>query len=259
MKKILFMIVLCLVGCSSADDRSQGRRMKENKATEKIYRLSHQKFYTEEPAELVKKDPYPWESGTAFSKITVDSFRCQGRRNHQKRQRDGKEYADCGGLAEHGLPYADKDEFVYSVMIKLLNQVQNAFQKKVVITSGHRCPKHHSYITMGKSKISRYMIGAKVDFFIEGMEEKPHEIIEKLKSFYKNDQGYSEFREVRNNDGTRSWHNKEVILTINPEGEHTKLQNRNHPVVSIDVRYDRDKEESIILDWKRAYEGYIRH
>jgi hypothetical protein len=259
MKISLILLTIFLNGCSTADERNQARRMKENGSSERIYRLSNQKVYVESAMEIAVKEPYPWESGTAFSKITVDRFRCQGSHDRKEKERDGKIYKDCCGLADHGLPYGDNDEYVYPVMVSLLNKVQKAFNKKVVITAGHRCPAHQAYVTLGKSKISRYMIGAKVDFYLEGMEQDALTVVEKLKSFYEDDKGFSEFYEVRNKDGTRAWHNKEVIFTINTEGEHTVLLGKKHAVVSIDVRYDRSKSEGIVLDWKRAYEGYIRH
>lgn len=259
MRQSLYLILflfLC-ISCSTADQRAEKRRMKENESSERIYRLSHQKFYEEKPATLVKKEPYPWESGFEFPLITMDHFRCRG---HGKVRSSGdKEFKDCQGLADHGLPYGDNDERVFPVLIKHLNQLQKDFEKKVVITSAHRCPKHHAFLTYGKSKISRYMIGAKVDFYLEGLQHQTDQVVDKLKSYYKGDEGYESFYQVRNKDGTISWHNKEVIITVNHEGEHKDLDKLKHPVVSIDVRYDREKSENIVLDWKRAYEGYIRN
>ncbi len=256
MKKNPLLLFLLLFSCSNTETRLEKKRMKNNYSTEKIYRHSSEFAYKQEPCELVQKVPYPWENDTAFPKITINSLRCRGSSNNPLVKKLEKVYEDCNGMHDHGLPYVDGDEFVYPVLITLLNKVQKAFEKKVVVTSGHRCPKHHTYMTLGESKISKYMIGARVDFFIEGMERRPEEIIEKIKEFYKEDSVFVKSVQL---DGTIAWTNKEVRLSVSKEGEHSIIDGKKHPVVTIDVRYDREKKTPIQLDWNQAYTGYIRN
>lgn len=260
MKKYMLLLIFLFTACSTANDRVQKKRMKNNISTEKIYRLSHEKAYEVEKPKLVRKMSYPWESETAYPKITMDTLRCRGDISHEKKERGGKVYEDCKGLYEHGLPYVDGEEFVYPVLVHLLNKVQGAFDKKVVVTSGHRCPKHNTYLSLGKSKISRYMIGAKVDFYVEGMENNTEEIIERIMHFYSDEEDrYSRFQRVSHDNGSYSWKNKEISISISREGEHSIIEGKKNSVISIEVRYDRDREELVRVEWDKAYQGFIRH
>ncbi|MCH9811166.1 hypothetical protein K0U07_00210 [bacterium] len=253
-------LLFLLVGCSTADERVQSRRMQNNKSTEKIYRLSHEKVYEEKEQKLVKREPYPWENAADFPKITMNMLRCRGCSSNKERTRGDKAFTDCNGMKDHGLPYVDGEEFVYPVLVSLLNKVQNSLNKKVVVTSGHRCPKHNDYLNLGKSRISKYMIGACVDFFIEGMENDAEQIVEEIISLYKEDSdNYCHFTKSKSSKGTPSWRNKEISISIQKEGEHSILYKKDHPVLSISVRYDRQKGEHVHLDWKHAYQGFIVH
>jgi hypothetical protein len=255
----LFLLLLFLLSsCSTADERVELRRMNNNKSSEKIYRLSSERVYKETDMELASRELYPWENETEFSKITMNTLRCRGNISHKKRVKDKKEYEDCGGMHHHGLPYIDGEEFVYPVLISLLNKVQNSLNKKVVVTSGHRCPKHNSYLTLGTSRISKYMIGAKVDFYVEGLEDNYEDVIERIMYLYEGEkEEYSLFKKIAAKGSSPSWRNKEVIITTAHDGEHTVLLKKNHPVISIEVRYDRERDARVILDWKKAYQGFI--
>ena len=255
-KKAFLLLIISLNACSSAETRLEKKRMKNNNSTEKIYRHASEFAYQEELSVLVKRKPYPWENDAAFPRITMDFLRCKGSLDNPVLKGHEGAYEDCNGMHEHGLPYVDGDEFVYPVLITLLNKLQKAFESKVVVTSGHRCPKHHMYITCGESKISKYMIGARVDFTILGMEQYPELIIEKIKELHQTDE---EKYQVFKSDGPLAWTNEEIRISVNKEGEHSTLQRKKHPVVTIDVRYDRQKKEAISLDWNKAYKGYIRN
>lgn len=258
MRNLSFTLPLLLLSCSTADQRVELQRMNNNKSSEKIYRLSHEKVYEERDMELNSRERYPWENETDFPIITMNTLRCRGDISHKKRIKDKNEYEDCGGMYHHGLPYVDGQEFVYPVLISLLNKVQNAFNKKVVVTSGHRCPKHNSYLTLGSSKISKYMIGAKVDFYVEGLEESYEQVIDRIVHLYEGEkEEYSRFKKITGEKNITSWRNKEIVITASYDGEHKILLNKNHPVISIEVRYDRDRNERVILDWKKAYQGFI--
>ena len=260
MKYSYFFLLFFCVACTSADERVQKRRMENNRSTEKIYRLSHERVYEEKEQKLVRRAPYPWENAADFPKITMNMLRCRGSSSHGERKRGDKIYTDCNGMKDHGLPYVDGEEFVYPVLVSLLNKVQNALNKKVVVTSGHRCPKHNDYINLGKSRISKYMIGARVDFFVEGMEHQAEEIVEEIISQYKQDSdNYCHFTKSTGNKSAPSWRNKEISISIQREGEHSILYKKDHPVISISVRYDRERAEHVHLDWKHAYQGFIVH
>ncbi len=258
MKYYFLLLLFFVASCSTAHEREQKLRMKKNRSTEKIYRLSHEKMYEEKAFTLAKRERYPWENETCFPKITMNTLRCRGCKDYTKRARNGKEYEDCNGMKDHGLPYVDGDEFVYPVLVSLLNKIQNTLNKKVVVTSGHRCPKHNDYLNLGKFRISKYMIGAQVDFYVEGMEKECEEVIEQIIALYKEDtDNFSHFTKSRSDKGTPSWRNKEISISIQKEGEHSVLDNKDHSVISISVRYDRTKQEHVYLDWKQAYQGFI--
>ncbi len=255
MKKNLIIVLLFFISCSTADERSQKQRMKNNLSDEKIYRLSSEKVYQIDPLELAARELYPWENESRYPKITMNTLRCRGSKDAKVIQSGDKVFEDCGGLHDHGLPYQDGEEFIYPALITLLNKVQNSFDKKVIVTSGHRCPKHHNYLMKEQSKISRYMMGCKVDFTVEGFENQPEEIIQKIIDLYPGE----EFQKVKQADGLIVYTSKEFHLMIAKEGEHSITGGMHHPVVSVDVRYDRDKEEAIILDWDKSFHGFIRH
>lgn len=255
-----FALVSLLASCSDTKSHVEKRRMKNNQTEEKIYRHSTEYYYKKEPFTLVKKDPYPWENESPFPKITINSLRCRGDRSHPILKHLQGEFEDCNGMYEHGLPYVDHEEFVYPVLLTLLNKVQNVFNKQVVVVSGHRCPKHHLYITLGSSKLSKYMIGARVDFTVIGMEDQGELIIEKIKEFYSEDEEkFCHFKKEVDSTGTVIWSNQEIRLFITKEGEHNVIDKKKHPVVTIDVCFDRKKNEPVYLDWNQAYSGYIRN
>jgi hypothetical protein len=99
------------------------------------------------------------------------------------------------------------------------------------------------------------MMGCKADFTVEGLENRPEEIIVKIMDLYPNEK----FQKINQADGSTLYTSKQFHLMINKEGEHSILGEKHHPVVSVDVRYDQDKQEAIILDWDKSFHGFIRH
>ena len=84
-------------------------------------------------------------------------------------------------------------EFVYPILIDLLNEVQAKTRGKVVITCGHRCPVHNAYADNSSyNQNSKHMIGAEVDFYVQGLESPPEEVFELLMSHYKENPRYQE-------------------------------------------------------------------
>ena len=258
MRSICFILLFLQVSCSTADEREKSQRMSNNKAVEKIYRLSHEKVYVEEDRVLATRELYPWENETEFAKITMNTLRCRGDNTHVPRHKKDKEYVDCNGMHDHGLPYVDGEEFVYPVLVSLLNKIQNSFNKRLIVTSGHRCPRHNNYLTLGASKISKYMIGAKVDFYVEGMEEGVDDVIERIMYLYENDSDeYRRFTKTTGQGHFPAWRNKEISISASSEGEHSVTLKKNHPVITVEVRWDRERNQRVNLDWKKAYQGFI--
>src|SRR5690606_2499225 len=105
-------------------------------------------------------------------------------------------FYDCNGSEKHSLPLRDKKEFVYPILIDLLNYLQMKTEKRVVITCGHRCPDHNTYSDQSSSnRYSKHMIGAEVSFYIQGMEEEPEVILDLIQEYYKSDKSYANKKE----------------------------------------------------------------
>jgi hypothetical protein len=122
------------------------RRM--NAKGEFIYRNHDEHLYPIENPKHRVRDKYPWEGAFIGSlrKINKEFFRCKG--NHlnpvhiDRVSADGMQHKfDCSG--RHSLPIRNDKEFIYPILIEMLNYVQEKLNKKVVITCGHRCPLHN--------------------------------------------------------------------------------------------------------------------
>jgi len=156
-----------------------------------------EKLYPPPTPKLVKKDPYPWEERFLGShpKITKEFFRCQGNRLNPPKitERANKErysVIDCEGGNKHGLPFIGNQEGVYPILLDILNFLQNETGCRLVITCGHSCPAHNEWALENKEDMaSKHMIGAEVDFYLEGMEERPKEVVDLIKSYYQRGQG----------------------------------------------------------------------
>jgi hypothetical protein len=169
------------------------------------------------------REPYPWENGYIGqqTKITKEYFRCKGSGFNPPRTDDdlAKTYFDCGGCHTHSLPVKQGKEFIYPVLIDLLNFVQEKTHSKVVITCGHRCPAHNTYADSFNST-SKHMVGAEVDFYVEGMEEHSEEIIAILQQYYQEKPEYSQEyldfeRSYHHLDvSVPAWYNKEILIQL---------------------------------------------
>lgn len=224
-----------------------------------------------------KKPPwsYPWEDGTAAEvpKITKDFFRCKGSVLNPERvvTENGKtsRYADCGGFEKHSLPLREQKEFIYPVLLNLLNHVQNATGKRVVITSGHRCPAHNAYVDPSKQNVfSKHTLGAEVSFYVLGMEDRPLQVVEILKDYYRSNSRYQEqpeflqfqrYEKEDTNVSTLPWFNKEVFIKYFKSNEGRDFDNRHpYPYISIQVRYDIDKGERVLYSWEAANKNILQ-
>lgn len=263
----LLLLLLLLPGCVSAEKKLCKRHLKG----EYIYRHQSEYFFTPPQPIPLTREAYPWEKNfiQGVPRITKDYFRCKGDPLHPvvTQVREGKEtlkYYDCQGWKNHGLPLRDGKEFVYPCLIEILNEIQRRTGKRVVITCGHRCPKHNLYADYSPSNwSSKHMLGAEVDFYVEGMEKEPLTILSLIQEYYQenfSDSAYTTFeRYSTQNIKTPPWYNKEVFIKLYLENEGRDIDNRHpHPYLSIQVRHDRDLNTKVTFDQTSA-QNYLRH
>jgi len=267
-RRILILGAALLVSCDSSDQEFHQRG-------EYISRYSSEHRFQPDPPLPRTLPVYPWEEGKHHLHPTLSKefFRCKGSSLNPRRtvlQRNGAiEIEDCGGTNTHSLPLNDGEESIYPVLIELLNYLQEATDHRIVITSGHRCPKHHLYVRNDKETLySKHMIGAEVNFYLQGMEEQPMKVVQLLQDFYKkNDQyreqkEYSEFaRYTRSTTDVsiQPWYNKEIFIKLYQSHEGRNFDNRHpFPYLSVQVRYDRDKGKRVNFSWELAEKNYLR-
>ncbi len=251
-------------------EREKVRRL--NCKGEPILRTQDEHFFAIEAPNFTPRAPYPWESETNLPKITKEFFRCKGNPLNlegvdMSDPEHGVPIADCAGSTRHGLPILGKRETVYPVLIDLLNFVQKKTGKRVVITCGHRCPAHNTYADPSKgNRVSKHQIGAEVDFYVQGMEERPQEIVGILMQYfqeipmYQKDKEIQEFKRLIEGDtASQPWYNKEILIKLYQKGEGRDGDNRHpHPYICIQVRYDREGKEKVNYSWAKAHQGYPR-
>lgn len=268
----LLIVIVLLSSCSSNDLLNSNPNPKESR----VYPITRSKdevyFVFKQPA-LCKRELYPWENpeGVHLPRITKEFFRCKGS-SLNPIQEDGDRkviYTDCEGNSRHSLPLIGSEEGVYPILIDLLNYLQNKTLKKAIVTCGHRCPTHNIYSDRSPlGRVSKHMIGAEVDFYIQGMEEEPEKVIEfvvqyyREKSEYKNDLEYQRFIRYQNEDAhtrIQPWYNKEIYMKIVGADEGRDFDNRHpYPYINIQVRFDRKTNERVSYSWEKANQGYIR-
>jgi len=266
-----FFFVFVLQSCKSS---FKSKSLSVTKG-EYIYRQYNEELFSVEPIVEIKRDLYPWEAGKAsrFPKITKEFFRCKGRLlNPVRIEQKGSEilrYYDCGGTQRHSLPIRDRQEFVYPILIDLLNYLQATTGKKVMITSGHCCPEHNVYLDSSPfNQTSKHLLGAEVDFYIEGMECEPEKIIELVQEYYLQDSKYKDLKEYivferfksdKTNVRTPPWFNKEIFVKLVQSTEGRDYDNRHsYPYISVQVRYDWDLQEKVVYSWDKSFRSFYR-
>ncbi len=265
MRLIFLLPLLFLVGCSSREDTAK----KSNLKGEYLFRKEKERFYTVVKPKSQKRQEYPWEKRFMgkHPRITKEFFLCKGNPLNPVviKKREGKEdvyFRDCSGSEHHGLPLCDGKEFIYPCLIDLLNHVQEKTGKKVVITTGHRCPLHNTYCDNEPSNFgSKHMMGAEVDFYVEGVEREPQKIIDLLMAYYKNQgKDYENFQRYEKTElVTKPWYNKEIFIKLYRENEGRDFDNQHsHPYISIQVRYDRNTDKKVTFD-DTAIRKFLRY
>ncbi|NGX56431.1 MAG: hypothetical protein K1060chlam5_00672 [Candidatus Anoxychlamydiales bacterium] len=274
MYKSLFIIfVVFFISCdSSIDKKNELKKLK----LEKIQRKASSKYCDCNTFVKRSLNPYPFETNKIgnLNKITKEYFRCKGSSLNPERvddfdSDDIKVYLDCEGGSKHSLPLINGKEGVYPVLLDVLNFIQRKTKKKVVITSAHRCPKHNTYADLKKEeRISKHMIGAEVDFYVQGYENRTLDIIEIIKDYYLEKPKYNKEKDfiefVRydksKNTSTEPWYNKEIFIKLYNPHEGRDFDNRHpYPYISIQVKWNREKNEKVIYSWEKANRGFLRY
>ena len=271
MRPIFLILLLFLTACQDKEANRQQHVRQKNLSWQPVRRLANESRYQPLiPPVQQAKGFYPWEEqGSGLHpKITKEFFRCRGNPvnppiTYYNENGNAVKLIDCGGIDQHSLPVKDGQEFIFSVLIDLLNFVQEETKNKVVITSGHRCPAHHNYATVGEEATSKHMIGAEVDFYVEGLQEEPEKIVELLTSYYKAhpETNLNTFQRYSGstNVSTLPWFNKEVFIKLFRKEEGRNLDNR-HPYsyLSIQVRWDQKTKSRVSYNWNIAHRQYHR-
>lgn len=271
----ILLLLFSLLGCSSDNDETHRFR---NQKGEYISRRHNDPVFTLAPPHKLPPQSYPWDKIRigSHSQITKEYFRCKGSSLNPAKVIQQKEgpihWHDCGGVETHSLPLKDGKEFIYPILLDLLNFIQEKTGKKVVITCGHRCPQHNTYADDStENQYSKHMIGAEVAFYVQGMEEQPEAVIKLIQSYYndnprysslKDYKEYSQFKRYEKSDTnvtTQPWHNKEIFLKLFKKTEGRNFDNRHpYPYISVQVRLDRDSNEKVNYSWDKATKNYLR-
>lgn len=261
---VLLLILSMLVGCFGLKQSEEKKVRRQNLVIAPIQRQSDEIFFSFFSTPLQKVNPYPWERKYIgkYRRITKEFFRCRGDVCHPpikiQRQKDVIYHEDCGGIEMHSLPLKNGKEHIYPALIDLLNFLQEKLERPVIITCGHRCPAHNLYADLSKKgQTSKHLIGAEVDFYVEGFENEPQAVLDVLFSYYKEPW----LRSVMVAEAsTPSWYNKEVAVTLFRSTEGRDFDNDHpYPYISIQVRYDYETKKVVQYNGYRAHNGYMKH
>lgn len=251
---ISVLLLLLLTACSSEPSQNAPKG-------EFLYRRHDENLLQIEPMAPVSRPLYPWEdqNPTKYPKITKECFRCKGNiLNPVKiipKEKEPLRYYDCDGAQRHSLPVRNSKEFIYPVLLELLNDIQEKTGKRVIITCGHCCADHYTYIFPTGNQLSKHTIGAEVDFYVEGMERSPEQLVPLIMDYYRkhplygSQKDYTEFKRYEKGDlslATMPWYNKEIFIKIQTKEEGRDGDNQHaYPYLTLQVRYDRDLKENV--------------
>ncbi|MEX2305066.1 MAG: D-Ala-D-Ala carboxypeptidase family metallohydrolase [Waddliaceae bacterium] len=256
MKNYSLLLLIIFFGCiNTLEGGIRGGYIKRKQSDKTVPSLNQEKK---------ERSPYSWEKRFATEpyQITKEHFRCRGSGLHAERVETENEETivlrDCVDGHRHTLPLDNDKEFIYPILIDLLNYIQDKTEKKVIITSGHRCPTHNRFVDPSKeNQTSKHQIGAEVSFYVKEMETQPSEIVDLITKYYPE----SEFDryEKKTNVSTLPWYNKEIFIKLFLEDEGRNGDNtHSYPYLSIQVRFDKEKQERVSYTWESAYRGFKR-
>lgn len=218
---------------------------------------------------------YPWDLNKKgrISLITKEYFRCHGSPLNPPIPiiQDGKAIEnifDCHGADTHSLPIRHEKEFIFPILLELVNEIQTATGKPVIITSGHRCPAHNRYVDLSpKNQASKHLIGAEVSFYVAELEKNPEIVLQTIFAFYRSNPRYAaagkEYTEFARYEkevdvSTKPWLNKEIFIKLYFPHEGRDGDNRHpFPYFSIQVRFDRDTNMPVAYSPQEA-EHFLR-
>ncbi len=260
-KGIIF--ALLITGCQDQNDRPRG---------EYITRTHDQLTSIPKP-KIQPKPSYFWEKNrdTELAEITKECFRCKGNSLNPYKSEivrgEAVKYHDCGGYKKHSLPLINGKESVYPVLLDLLNYIQAKTGHRVVVTSGHRCPEHNTFVDPSpQNQYSKHQIGAEVDFYVQGLENSPLTIVDIIQNYYqethKDKKDYIEFKRYDKEETLKykPWMNKEIFIKLLLSFEGRNDDNRHpYPYIALQVRHDRDKNARVSYSWEQAFGNYLRY
>ena len=242
-KGCLCLLVALLAGCTGMEKSEKEKIRKLNEVREPIYRLSSDTLTIKGIDEPKQRKRYPWEK-SAFPQITQDFFRCKG-----SSKNIGYESLDCRGPDEHSLPLKGGKEHIPKTLVELLDSIQERLKAKLIITCGHRCMKHHLFAKKEEDpKTSKHLMGAEVDFYVKGLEDKPLEVVAAIMEYYKErpEVYLNQFFKVEKSRSKRypAWMNKEIIIHLLDKNEGRDLDNNHsYPYICIELRVDYNSLE----------------
>jgi Peptidase M15 len=254
-------------------ENSELEKLKRANARGEFIHRHHDEFdYSIGVPEHRLREKYPWEMTYIgkHARITKEYFRCRGSSTNPPHidHRDpvhSANFFDCGGFQKHSLPVRGGQEFIYPILMDLLNDLQTKTGRKVVVTCGHRCPVHNVYADPSSyNQNSKHMIGAEVDFYVQGMENQPENVIQTLIAYYKESpqKDLREFQRLETaglNVSTAPWFNKEILIKLCKKDEGRDFDNRHpYPYISVQVRFDSELNEKVIVSGQKAMNCYQR-
>lgn len=256
------MLALGLCGCSGLEQSEQEKIKKMHALSEPILRYAEEQSHAICFPEKKVRERYSWENTLAheYPKITKEAFRCKGSGNPKpKISRENVAIFDCQGADKHSLPICEDRESIYPALLEILNFLQDQLKKKVVVTAGHRCYLHQTYLLGTTSgAITKYLVGAQVDFLIDGLQASSQQIIDCLQKYYQeifpNEKDYHLEKTV-----TGVWQNKEIFVRFFAKHEGRNEDNsHDYPYLSIELKHDRVLNKKIHVKYQQAINGYFR-
>lgn len=261
---IISLLALFLGGCSGLEKSESQKQRQVNLVVEPIQRKENDAFFViQDPQPVKNKAIYPWQQKYIgqLPRITKEFFRCNGNPLNPiiKVESEASQVTyqmDCGGMERHSLPVRQGEEFIYPILIDLLNAIQEKTGKRVMITSGHRCPTHNSYVDPSqKNRVSKHLMGAEVDFYVKGLEYDPRSVVAVLEEFYRDD---TDFQSLKKNGNV--WSNKEIIVTCHLATDRRNGDNKHpYPYITLELLYDRHSRKPVHFSWHLGYNAFHRN
>jgi hypothetical protein len=259
------VLFLCLVSCSNLEKSESREVRKRNYIKEPISRHKSDHLLRVVEPKQVNRELYPFEDvyQGPFQKITKEFFCCKGSFVNPSFMMGKERLFDCAGKDRHSLPLKNEQEFVYPILMDLLNYVQVQLQRQVEVTCGHRCPQHNRYSDPSEgNRTSKHMIGAEVDFYVKGLEQDPMKVIHCIMSYYESTP-YATFLRYQKSDTnvkTPPWYNHEIFVKLYQKNEGRDFDNSHpYPYISIQVRHDLDQNQRVSYTWEQAFYSYLRY